>query len=388
MGLRFKKNNGTDYPKWKTYSLGEIYTERNERGDSSLPILSVSIHTGVSCGELDEDVLGKRVNRSADKTLYKKVEVGDFVFNMMRAWQGGYGVAPVAGMVSPAYIVAKPNDLVNPIYMEYALRSKRMLSYFNRQSYGVMDFRKRLYWNSFTPIKCTLPCKEEQNLVIQSLSPLDTLISSSEEEISNLVEQKKGMMQKLFSQEIRFQTDDGNYYPEWDDQTLSELATISKGKQLDKRDIIADGKYYHLNGGVTPSNRTNLFNTPANTISISEGGNSCGYVIWNKVPFFSGGHNYVLKGIRDDVDPVYLFQYLKYKENNLMLLRVGSGLPNIQMKSISSFLVKIPTFEEQEKIASFLASFDDAISAAKEELECWKNIKKGMLQQLFEQEEE
>ena len=68
---------------WEQRKLGEIYTERNERGDDSLLILSVSIHTGVSDGELDADSLGKLVRRSEDKSTYKHVFDGDLIFNMM-----------------------------------------------------------------------------------------------------------------------------------------------------------------------------------------------------------------------------------------------------------------------------------------------------------------
>ena len=70
---------------WEQRKLGELYTERNECGDDTLQILSVSIHSGVSDGELDTDGLGKMVRRSEDKSTYKHVYVGDLIFNMMRA---------------------------------------------------------------------------------------------------------------------------------------------------------------------------------------------------------------------------------------------------------------------------------------------------------------
>ena len=77
------------------YRLGDIYQERKEGGNVDLPMLSVSIHSGISNGELDENELGKRVKRSEDKSLYKRVCQGDLVFNMMRAWQGAIGTAKV-----------------------------------------------------------------------------------------------------------------------------------------------------------------------------------------------------------------------------------------------------------------------------------------------------
>ena len=96
-----------------------MYRERKEKGNNNLPILSVSIHSGVSDCELNSDSLGKDVKRSEDKSLYKHTYSGDLVFNMMRAWQGAIGVVKNEGMVSPAYIVAAPNSKLFPRFMNY-----------------------------------------------------------------------------------------------------------------------------------------------------------------------------------------------------------------------------------------------------------------------------
>ncbi|MBO4591509.1 MAG: restriction endonuclease subunit S, partial [Eubacterium sp.] len=105
---------------WEQRKLGELYSERNEKGNDTLQILSVSIHSGVSDGELDSESLGKNVRRSEDKTKYKHVYPGDLIFNMMRAWQGAIGVAKNEGMISPAYISAIPNNEVFPLFMDYS----------------------------------------------------------------------------------------------------------------------------------------------------------------------------------------------------------------------------------------------------------------------------
>ena len=104
---------------WTEVSLGDVYTERKEPGNENLPLLMVSIHSGVSDGEVDEEDLPKKVKRIEDKTQYKRAATGDLVFNMMRAWQGAIGTVRTEGMVSPAYIVAEPNDMVDPMFMDY-----------------------------------------------------------------------------------------------------------------------------------------------------------------------------------------------------------------------------------------------------------------------------
>ena len=157
--------------------MGELYIERNERGNDSLQILSVSIHTGVSDRALDEETLGKFVKRSEDKSTYKHVYAGDLIFNMMRAWQGAIGVAKNEGMISPAYISAIPNDEVYPLFVDYALRRDSAIAEINNLSYGVTDFRKRLYWDSFVKVGCKIPSVNEQRKIYDYFKNLDNLIT-------------------------------------------------------------------------------------------------------------------------------------------------------------------------------------------------------------------
>ena len=183
---------------WEQRKLGDLYTERNERGNGSLQILSVSIHTGVSDGELDVDNLGKFVRRSEDKSTYKHVHSGDLIFNMMRAWQGAIGVAKTEGMISPAYISAIPSEDIYPPFMNYLLRRKNVINQINNLSYGVTDFRKRLYWNSFVQVNCKLPSVEEQRNITDVFEKIDNLITLHQRELEKLKSIKKSMLDKMF----------------------------------------------------------------------------------------------------------------------------------------------------------------------------------------------
>lgn len=183
---------------WEQWKLGEIYTERNERGSDSLQIFSVSIHSGISDGELDTENLGKFVRRSADKSTYKHVYWGDLVFNMMRAWQGALGVVKNEGMVSPAYISAIPSDGVYPPFMDYALRRKATVNEINNLSYGVTDFRKRLYWDSFVRVNCFLPSTVEQERIHGFLRNLDSLITLHQRKCEKLKKVKSAMLERMF----------------------------------------------------------------------------------------------------------------------------------------------------------------------------------------------
>ena len=169
----------------------------------------------------------------------------------------------------------------------------------------------------------------------------------------------------------------------WERKTLSRLSKIVKGEQLPSTDVNPEGLFYHLNGGVNPSSRTDKFNVDANTISISEGGNSCGYVNWNPKPFFSGGHNYTLQEIVEEVSPYFLYEALKSKQTEIMALRVGSGLPNIQKKDIEKFSLYIPSKKEQNHIADFLKLVDSKTEEQSLLIDNLKKYKRGAVRCLL-----
>ncbi|MCD8529372.1 MAG: restriction endonuclease subunit S [Flavobacterium sp.] len=190
-------------------------------------------------------------------------------------------------------------------------------------------------------------------------------------------------MQQIFAQKLRFKDENGNNYPDWEEKKLGDLVDVVKGKQLNKEELSEVGTYPCQNGGIEPSGYTEEFNTIENTITISEGGNSCGYVNFMTSKFWCGGHCYSLLNIKNNVMKQFLFQYLKFNQNEIMKLRVGSGLPNIQKGSIANFRIEIPCLEEQQKIASFLSAIDIQIEGVSNKIEQTKLFKKGLLQQMF-----
>lgn len=178
--------------------------------------------------------------------------------------------------------------------------------------------------------------------------------------------------------------DDGS----WEIALLDDVCQIIKGEQLNKSNLTIEGIFPCQNGGVEPSGYTDKFNTTANTITISEGGNSCGFVNYITTNFWLGGHCYKLL-LTDEIDDKFLYHNLKYNENDIMKLRVGSGLPNIQLKTLRNFPVVITeSSAEQQKIAACLSSLDDVIAGHEEKLTALEEHKKGLMQNLFPQEGE
>ena len=136
-----------------------------------------------------------------------------------------------------------------------------------------------------------------------------------------------------------------------------------------------------LNGGTEPSGYLEKYNTLENTITISEGGNSCGYVKYNKYKFWCGGHCYSIKSKL--IDNHYLYQLLKFNEKKIMRLRIGSGLPNIQKKDLENFELFIHEKNNQYKIANLLMKYDTKIELEKNKLDKLTSLKIGLLQNMF-----
>jgi len=164
---------------------------------------------------------------------------------------------------------------------------------------------------------------------------------------------------------------------------LGEFCQIKKGEQINRTELLDDGKYYVMNGGITPSGFYHSYNTEANTISISEGGNSCGYVQYNDVPFWSGGHCYTLENIDNDIYDRYIFHYLKANEQSIMALRIGSGLPNIQKKDLSHFYIPMPSLLNQKEISDTLDKIILKIELEKSAISVYQKQKIYLLQNLF-----
>lgn len=170
----------------------------------------------------------------------------------------------------------------------------------------------------------------------------------------------------------------------WELKKIRDLVLIKKGEQLNRLDMLESGKYPALNGGIYPSGYTDKWNTEAFTITISEGGNSCGYVNFNKEKFWCGGHCYSLLDLKDNIDKNFLYQVLKFKQSLIMKLRVGSGLPNIQKRSLEDFCLLIPNMiDEQKKIAEILSKVDDDINRTEEVIKKTEKLKRGLMQVLF-----
>ncbi|PTG10689.1 restriction endonuclease subunit S [Staphylococcus chromogenes] len=362
---------------WEEYLLEDKVTNKSQKCNLStsenkkvIELDSIEQNTGRLIKTYDSKDL------KSTKNVFEKNQV---LYSKLRPYLNKYYYTDFEGLCSSEIWVlkAKNKDTSNRFVYSF-IQTNRFSKAANVSAGSKMP---RAEWDSVKNTILFIPNYTEQEKIGMFFNKLDRQIELEEKKLELLEQQKKGYMQKIFSQKLRFKDENGNEYPEWEDVKLQNIANIKKGEQIKKENIDNNGKYYHLNGGTTASSRTNLFNTNPFTISISEGGNSCGFIKMNKEYFFSGGHNYTLLDL--SVSNFYLYAYLKYHEKKIMSLRVGSGLPNIQKKDISNYLIKIPRKEEQEKIGSFFKNLDEFIEKQVSKIELLKQRKQGLLQKMF-----
>lgn len=193
------KDSGIDWidqipAHWSIQRNFTLFRETKNSGNANLPVLSVSIHSGVSREELSAEENVRSIIKIEDRTAYKEVLPGDIAYNMMRAWQGGIGAVHTHGMVSPAYVVARPIDAMAGDYFELLYRTPAFIWQMDANSKGITDFRKRLYWDDFRDLLTIVPPKAEQqqiNQYAESVShKVDRGILIKEKQITALKEYK------------------------------------------------------------------------------------------------------------------------------------------------------------------------------------------------------
>ena len=163
---------------------------------------------------------------------------------------------------------------------------------------------------------------------------------------------------------------------------LKEICTIEKGKQIDTKALNDSNSYRYINGGIKESGFYNDFNTSGETVLISEGGASCGYVNYVNEQFWCGCHCYRLTDI--NAFPKFLFYSLKASQNEIMELRTGAAMPNIKKESLKNFEISIiEDKEEQIKIAAELDTIQSAIDNKKQQLSLLDEAVKSEFVEMF-----
>ena len=372
--LRFPEFQG----EWEELGLSELLDFKNGlnpkpdkfgKGIKFISVMDILNNTVITydCIKASVDVTEKELSDFS-------VEKGDMLFQRSSETLEDVGRANVymddkTAVFGGFVIRGKKKGVYDPQYFNYLLRSPFARKRIIPMGAGAQHFN--IGQEGLSKVKLHFADIEEQKKIGKMLCLLDERIATQNKIIEDLKKLKSAISENLFKA------------VKGDVVILSEICEIIKGKQVNGEFLSEKGKYYVMNGGTEPSGYYSDYNVEANTISISEGGNSCGYVQFNTSPFWSGGHCYTIQKIADNVDNLYLYHYLKSKEYAIMKLRIGSGLPNIQKKDLAIFKIKIPTAKQQKVISTFLSSLERKAEIEEIIQNAMLKEKQYLLQQMF-----
>ncbi len=184
---------------WQPLRNGRLFSQRSETGFGELPILEVSLRTGVRVRDMDSL---KRKQMMSDREKYKRAAQGDLAYNMMRMWQGAVGLVPIDGLVSPAYIVLRPLPGTECRYFSYLFRTDYYMSEIDAHSRGIVKDRNRLYWQDFKQMISIVPPLEEQRKICKFLCALDNVINRFIRNKRKLIELLKEQKQAIINQAV------------------------------------------------------------------------------------------------------------------------------------------------------------------------------------------
>lgn len=265
-------------------------------------------------------------------------------------------------------------SLVTIDYIDHYLRSPITQNYFASKAAGSNLSMVKITKSILAELPIYNPSLQEQKAIAAILSTWDEAIEKAEQ----LIKLKEDHFRWL-----GIQTFKNPKIKSWNFSTLGQLVKVKKGEQRNRSELDEKGMYPAWNRGITPSGYTDVWNTKENTITISEGGNSCGFVNYCKQKFWCGGHCYSLINENDQISNEYLYFYLKSYEKQIMSLRVGSGLPNIQKADIENLEIAYPNLEEQSEISHKFNITLNEIILIKQLLDLYKSQKQGLMQKLL-----
>jgi type I restriction enzyme, S subunit len=357
---------------WEEKRLGELFSNSKSKGNDSVPIYSVSQNKGL----VPRESLDRNIQNDAESGDNLVAEPSDLVYNTMRMWQGAVGMATTVCMVSPAYVVLSPNKGADSKYFMYFFERLRSRHLFTIYSYGLTLDRLRLYYKDFSRIKVKVPPFPEQEKIANFLSALDARIQALTKKKTLLEQYKKGVMRRLFSQEIRFKDEQGQDFPDWEEKRLGgllEKIQSGKDKPVENGDV-------DLFGSTGVIGKCQIITHNGKFILIARVGANAGTLNLVEGKFGVTDNTLVLS-VWKNISLDFIFYLLSFE--NLNKLVFGSGQPLITGGQLKQLKFYLPILEEQNKIANFLINLDKKINDSTQKIEAAQTYKKGLLQKMF-----
>ncbi|MCS4298918.1 type I restriction enzyme S subunit [Acinetobacter sp. BIGb0196] len=376
--LRFKEFNGG----WTKQRVDSFL----ERVSNPVDVIADQQYTQIGIRSHGKGIFHKE---SIDgKSLGNKrvfwVEPSAFVVNIVFAWERAIAVTSDAenGMIAshrfPMYL--PKNNLSNVNFLRYLFVTDKGQSYLELASPGGAGRNKTLGQSNFAELKIDLPSLEEQTKIASFLSIMNEKISLLTKKHKLLSLYKQGLLQKLFSQQIRFKTDDGSEFVAWEERKLGDICShFQSGKTITSA-TISDKGAYPVYGGNGLRGYTDTYTHDGIFTLIGRQGALCGNINLVDGKNFISEHAIAVQA-KIDSSTIWLSIWLDYMQLNRF--SESSAQAGLAVNKLVKFDINVPCLEEQTKIANFLSAIDQKIEAVVQQIEQTKQWKKGLLQQMF-----
>jgi type I restriction enzyme, S subunit len=401
---------------WEEYNLEKIASFTKGKGISKLDIIDSGERECIRYGELYtvyneiiENVIS-RTNLPTEELILS--DVNDIIIPASGETQ--IDIATASCVMRKEVALGGDLNIIktkeNGVFLAYYLNSKKRND-IARLSQGVSVVH--LYSSQLKSLNLNLPTLPEQQKIASFLTAVDKRINLLEQKKEKLELYKKGVMQKIFSQEpeergsrtplknnkkseqIRFKQDDGSNYPDWEEKKLGEICEFTQGIQIPFSEQIKEKKngyirYLYIRDFFSDDFQCYVKNIyphkiiKSDEIMMVNTGNTAGKVFVGATGILSN-NSFKISFNKQDLNYNYLYLFLSGEagQNKIKSFFNSGGQPHMGHKNIAMVVIPKPSIEEQQKIADFLSSIDKKIEHTNNLIAKSKSFKKGLLQQMF-----
>ena len=387
--LRFKADDGSQFPDWEEKKIGDIFSkvkDKNKDGQNQ-NVITNSAEFGLIN---QRDFFDKDIAVDGKTENYTVIKTGDFVYNPRKSKQAPYGPfncyqLEEDGIVSPLYTCLRPKGNADDEYLHWYFQSGSWYRfiYENGAQNGARHDRVGMTDSLMQEIPVYLPqAVEEQQKIAEFLSTIDTVIEKQKETVSVWEERKKGLMQKLFSQEVRFKADDGSDFPERKEKNVEDVCSVSTGKG-NTQDKVDTGAYrFYVRSPIIEHSDSYLFDEEA-VITVGDGVGTGKVFHYVKGKYNLHQRCYRMYDFRGVTGKYFYYFFSTNFYRRVKSMSAKTSVDSVRMEMITKMKISVPCLPEQQKIADCLSSLDEVIEKQKATLAAWEELKKGLLQQMF-----
>lgn len=399
--LRFPEFKG----EWEKSELGKFTQEITRvNSNSDAPIMMISAANGfiLQSNKYSKEMTGQSLKK------YIELHAGEFAYNHGASKLKKYGACFCLDLdkarIPFVYHCFKLTE-GNTKFFSYLLNRTQLDSELARyiSSSARMDGLLNISYTDYMKINISVPTLAEQQKIADFLSNVDSIITAETKILNTLQKKKKALMQKLFTRQLRFKSDDGKDFPAWEEKCIDEIAECIAGATPDtkKNEYWENGTIPWMSSGEV--NKKYVYETdrtitqlgykkcstkmiPVNTvvIALAGQGKTRGTVALTKIELCT---NQSLCAIinKSEYNSEYLFHYLSSQYQELRKISSGGDASRggLNLKLVGSYRVPLPCKAEQQKIADCLSSIDSLIQTQQKVVTAWQQRKKALLQQMF-----